>query len=132
MFINLIKNKDGRLRAFEVNPTYLSLERLCDCISKMPGVVMTKRAKSYWRQFSWSFCNVNAKAEFTYKGHDFEIDGEDDFLWGNWVGPRKTTETYPGVDEILMHVESTAISQKRRSFYDFIALDLKNAFTRKR
>ena len=131
MFINLLKNKDGTLRAFEVNETYVSLYRLGECISKMPGVTITKKSKPYWRSFAWSYCGVNARVEFSYKGYDFEIDGESDFLWGHWIGPRQTKETYPGIDEILKHVEATAISEKRRRFCDLLTLDLKNAFCRK-
>jgi hypothetical protein len=47
MFIALLKNKDGTLRAFEVNETYISLYRLGECISKMPGVTISKKSKPY-------------------------------------------------------------------------------------
>ena len=82
----------------------------------MPGCTITKKPKSYWRCFALSHLGLAARAEFSYKDYDFEIDGESDFLWGHWIGPRKTKETYPGIDEILKHVEATAISEKRRKF----------------
>ena len=68
MFIQLLKNKDGTLRAFEVNEAYISLYRLGEIISKMPVVIITKKTKPYWRSFAWPHRGVNARVEFSYKG----------------------------------------------------------------
>ena len=84
---------------------------LCNCVSKIPGVVFTKQPRSPWSYFSWGSDGVEACAEFSYKGHEFVIDGEDPWHGDYWIGAKDAKFSYPEITEILKHVETEIFHQ---------------------
>jgi hypothetical protein len=104
--IRLIEKQDGTLHAFEVNCSYATLKSLCSCVSKIPDVVITKQPRSRWIYFAWGGQGARGTVEFSYKGHEFVIDGQNPWYDDYWIGAKDTKFTYPEISEILKQVEA--------------------------
>ena len=82
--------------------TLVSYPRLCRYLSELPGLVFTRR-----RRFFWSSEGIGA--EFTFRGHDFEIetDGWDGALW---ILSKDRQAHIPELQELREHIEQRAQS----------------------
>jgi hypothetical protein len=95
MTVRALKREDEAPYGFVADEASFSL--LCDCLSKVPGVVFTSR-----RWFCWFSDQISA--EFALRGTLFKVQPNSDYDFISVV-PRNDEVTLTEIEEVRHHVE---------------------------
>jgi len=122
----IIKAKQESDRHFLVDARYLSIDGVCRCLARLPGVDFTLPLKSYWKQFRLSQEQTARQAQFTFRNHTYLVD--DDCPFTGDISVR--SEDAPVSDIVVLqdHVDQTGLRPLRRRISALFNFQWKEAF----
>lgn len=113
-------------RHFLVDARYLSIDGVCRCLARLPGVQFTVPLKSCWKHFRLSCEQAARQAWFTFRNHTYLID--DDCPFTGDISVRSEDAPVSDIKTLQDHVDQTGLTPFRRRIVALFTFQWKEAF----
>lgn len=122
----IIRAKQESDRHSLVDARYTSIDGVCRCLARLPGVQFTVPLKSYWKHFRLFQEQTARQATFTFRNHEFVVD--DDCPFTGDISVRSKNAPISDIIGLQDHVDRTALTPLRRRIAALFSFHLKEAF----
>ena len=122
----IIRAKQESDRHFLVDAHYLSIDGVCRCLARLPGVQFTVPLKSYWKHFRLSQEQTARQATFTFRNHAFLVD--DDCPFTGDISVRSEDAPVSDIVVLQEHVDRTGLTPFRRRVAAMLSFQWKEVF----